>query len=148
MPGEKIKLVITDAFLKKVGSGFLSAIYISARQWQKQGVTDAGDLHATLQKPPKLIGHRKNGLAKYHQDGQQEEWFRLLVKWVKVGSKVLALKYSYKKDGKWHVVFDGESESSAMLMGTSALFNSMSSVEIDGEWCAVKHGASVNEGDN
>ena len=123
--------------MKKVGSGFLSAIYVSARQWQKQSVTDAGDLHATLNKPPKLIGYRTNGLAPKHQDGQKEEWFRLLVKWVKVGSKVLALKYSYKKDGKWHVVFDGETNASAMLMGTSALFNSMSSVEIDGEWYAV-----------
>jgi hypothetical protein len=46
------------------------------------------------------------------------------------------------------VVFDGETEASAMLMGTSALFNSMSSVEIDGKWCAVKHGTSVNEDDN
>ena len=30
LPGEKIKLVITDAFVKKVGGGFLSAIYVSA----------------------------------------------------------------------------------------------------------------------
>ena len=72
----------------------------------------------------------------------------MLVKWVKVGSKVLALKYSYFEDGKLHVVFDGETEASAMLMGTSGLFNSMSSVEIDGEWCAVKHGTLVNEDDN
>ena len=135
--------------MEKVGSGFLAAIYyVSARQWQKQGVIDAGDLHATLNKPPKVIGYRTNGLAPKHQDGQKEEWFRLLVKWVKVGSKVLALKYSYKKDGKWHVVFDGETNASAMLMGTSALFNSMSSVEIDGKWYAVQHGTSVNEDDN
>ena len=119
LPGDKIKLVITNAFVEKVGSGFLAAIYVSARQWQKQSVTDAGDLYATLKKTPKLIGYRTNGLAPKHQDGQQEEWFRLLVKWVKIGNNILALKYSYFEDGKWHVVFDGETNASAMLMGTS-----------------------------
>jgi hypothetical protein len=61
VPDEKIKLVITDEFVKKEGTRFLSAIYISAKQWQKQGAIDTGDLYATLHKPPKLIGYRKNG---------------------------------------------------------------------------------------
>jgi hypothetical protein len=49
LPGDKIKLVITSAFVEKVGSGFLSAIYVSAKQWQYTGLTDNTDKSQTLQ---------------------------------------------------------------------------------------------------